>query len=204
LLRKKFFVDALELFSNPADLLPRRFALRLIQFPGRRAGESPLGAVYDRAHHLQIPDQFGACSGRGFLLGLPLRFEKQRRIVQNPLPDRSRSPAPGGIQLARFARIAVMHGENRRHALAVPQALPRHRHQKPHRHLRRNLAFAYLLLDRFRQKLHQCQPPPYPAHAAIEPPRQLIQAVAKTLLQLGQQPTHLQCGFLLGHSQRAF
>jgi hypothetical protein len=174
LLRKKFFVHALQLFCNPADLLPRRFPLRLIQFQGRRAGESPLGAVYDRAHHLQIPDQCGACSGQGFLLGLPLRFKKQHWIIQNPVADRGRSPAPGAIQLARFPAVAVMRGENRRHALAVLQALPCHRHQKPHRHLRRNLAFAYLLLDRLRQKLHQCQPPPYPAHAAIEPPRQLI------------------------------
>jgi hypothetical protein len=31
------------------------------------------------------------------------------------------------------------------------QALARHRHQKLHRHLRRDLALAHLLLDRFRQ-----------------------------------------------------
>jgi hypothetical protein len=32
--------------------------------------------------------------------------------------------------------------------------LPRHRHQKFHGYLRTDLAFAHLLLDPFRQKLH--------------------------------------------------
>jgi len=196
LLREKFFVDALELFFNTVDLLPRRGALRVIQFQGRLAGQPPMGAVYDRGHHLQIADQLGGWSGREFLL--PLRFEKQRGILQNAFADRGRSLAPGGIQLAGFACIAVMLGENGRHALAVLQALACHRHQKFHRHLRRDLALAHLLLDSLRQKLHQSQPPGNPAHAAIEPPRQLIQPVGETLLQLLKQPSHLQRGFVLG------
>jgi len=158
-----------------------------------------MGAVHYRGDHLQIVDQFGGCPGRDFLL--PLRFEKQRRIIQNALADRSRSPAPGCIQLARFARIAVMPGEDGGHALAVLQALPRHRHQKLHRDLRRNLALAHLLLDRFRQKLHQRQSPRHPRHAAVKPPRQLIQAVAETLLHLLQQPAHFQRGLVLTQSQ---
>jgi hypothetical protein len=85
------------------------------------------------------------------LLGLTLRFEKQRRVVQDPFADRGRSSPPSRIQLARLARIAVLLGEDGRHALAILQALPHHRQQKLHRHLRRDLAFANLLLDRFRQ-----------------------------------------------------
>jgi len=54
--------------------------------------------------------------------------------------------------LRGLAVIAVMLGEDRRHALAVIQALPRHRHQKLHRRLRRDLALAHLLLNRLRQK----------------------------------------------------
>jgi hypothetical protein len=81
--------------------------------------------------------------------------------------------------------------------------LARHRHQKLQRHLRQDLALAYLLLDRFRQNLHQRQPPRYPAHAAIEPARQLIEPVAEALLQLGQQPAHLQRGLVFGQPQRA-
>ena len=194
-------MDALELFFNLLDLLPCRGALLVIQLHCRRTGEPPMGAVHNRGYHLQIADQFGGWPGRGFLL--PLRFEEQPGIVQNTFADRSRSPAPGAIQLARCARIAVMLGEDRRHALAVLQALPRHRNQELHGHLRHNLAFTHLLLDRFRQQFHQRQPPRHPAHAPIELPRQLIQAVAETLLHLLQQPAHFQRGFVLGQSQRA-
>jgi hypothetical protein len=150
LLRKKFFADALELFFDPLDLLACALALLTIQFHCLRAGQPPMGTVHNHAHHLQVVEQFGACSGQSFLL--PLRFEKQRRVIQNAFTDRDRSSAPGGIQLTSFARIAVMFGKDRRHALAVFQALSRHRHQKLHRHLRRNLAFAHLLLDEFRQQ----------------------------------------------------
>ena len=181
---------------NALDLLPRRGALLPTQLLCPRAGQPSMGAVHDRAHHLQVADQLGGGPGRGLLL--PLRFEKQRGMVQNALPDRSRSSSPGGIQLAGFARIAVVIDEDRRHALAIFQTLPRHRHQKLHGHLRRDLAFAYLLLDPVRQKLYQRQSPRNPTHAAIEPPRQLFQAVAETLLQLLQQPPHLQRALVFG------
>jgi hypothetical protein len=148
-LRKKFFLNALELLFNPFDLLSRSSALLPIQCHGLRAGESPIGAVHNRRDHLQIADQFRAPSGRDFLL--PLRFEKQRWVIQNALAAGGRSLAPSGIQLAGFAGIAVMLGQDRRHALAVLQALPRHRHQKLHRHLRPDLALPHLLLDGLRQ-----------------------------------------------------
>jgi hypothetical protein len=95
-----------------------------------------------------------------------------------------------------------MPGEDRRHPLAILQALARHRHQKLHRHLRQDLPLAHLLLDCFRQSLHQRQPPRHPAHATIEPTRQLIEAIAEALLQLRQQPAHLQRGLLFAQSQR--
>ena len=203
MLRQKFFVHALELFSNPVDLLPRCCVLLVIQLHCLRASETPMRAIHNRSDHLQIAHQFGAGPRRGFLLGLPLRFEKQRRIIQNAFAHRGRSPAPGGIQLAGFARIAVMLSEYGRHALAIVQALPGCRHQKLHRRLRRDLALAHLLLDGFRQQFHQCQPPRYPAHAAIKPTRQLLQAVTESLFQLGQQPAHLQRRLVFGKAQRA-
>ena len=199
MLRNKFLVDALELFFNPFDLLPRRCALLVIQFHCFRTGKPPMGAVHNCSDHLQIADQFGASPWRDFLL--PLRFEKQRGIIQNAFADGGRPSAPGGIQLPGLAAIAVMLGKDRRHALAILQALPRHRHQKLHCRLRRDPALAHLLLDRLRQKFHQGQPSGNPAHAAIEPSRQFIQAVAETLLQLPKQPTHLQSGFLFGKTQ---
>jgi hypothetical protein len=88
------------------------------------------------------------------------------------------------------------------HPLAVLQALPGHRNQELHCRLRRDLPFAHLVLNSLRQKLHQCQPPRDPRHAAIEPSCELIQAVAETLLQLLQQPAHLQRGFVFGKAQR--
>jgi hypothetical protein len=157
LLREKFFLHALELSCNALDLLPRGIALRRIEFCCLRTGDPPIGAVHNRGDHLQIAGQFGGGPGGDFLL--PLRFEKQRRIFQNPLADRGRSPAPGAIQLPRFACIAVMLSKDRGHALAGLWVLARHGHQKLHGYLRRDLAFAHLLLDRLRQQFRQRQPP---------------------------------------------
>jgi hypothetical protein len=158
LLRLKFFVDALELFFNASDLLACHFALPSIQFHGRRAGQPPVSAVHDGGHHLQIAQQFGGCAGSRFRF-LPLRLEEQLRRIQEAFADRWRSLAPGGIQLAGCARIAVMLGEDGGHPLAILQALAGRRHQKLHRHLGQDLALAHLLLNGFRQKLHQGQPP---------------------------------------------
>ena len=105
--------------------------------------------------------------------------------------------------MAGFPRIAVMLGEDRRHPLAILQALACHRHQELQGHLRQDPALAHLLLDRLRQNFHQRQPPRHPAHAAIEPARQPLQAVAETPLHLGQQPTHFQRGLVFGKAQRA-
>ena len=188
----------MELALNAVDLAPRGFRLPLIQLRGSVASQPPLRAVHNRRHHFQIAQQFGASADWSFLLRLPLGFEKQLGTVQNALADRGRTFAPRAIQLAGFPRIAVMLGEDRRHPLAIFQALARHRHQKLQRHLRQNLAFAHLLLDRFWQNLHQRQTPRHPAHAAVEPACQLIQPVAEALLQLRQQPAHLQRRLVFG------
>ena len=84
----KLFADALELFGYPLDLLARRFPLLEIHFPSGLAGQPPMGAIHHRSHHLQIADQFGPGSGWSLLLRLPLRFEKQRGVFQDALPDR--------------------------------------------------------------------------------------------------------------------
>jgi len=83
------------LFLHPLDLSPRGGALLLIEFHCLGAGEPSMSALQNRRRHLQVADHFG--SGLGWRCLLPLRFEKQRRIVQNALPDRSRSPAPSAI-----------------------------------------------------------------------------------------------------------
>ena len=169
---------------NARDLMPRGFRLLVIQLRGSGARQPAMRPVHDGGHHLQIAQQFGAGSGRSFLLRLPLCFEKQLGIVQNAFADRGRALAPPRIQLAGFARITVMLGEDRGHPLAILQVLARYRHQKLHGHLRQDLALAHLLLDSLRQKLHQRQPPRYPAHAAVETARQLIHSVALSLIQI--------------------
>ena len=144
---------------NALDLMPRGFRLLGIQLHGSGAAQPPLRAVHDGHHHFQIAQQFGACPGRGSLLRLPLRFEKQLGIIQDAFADRWRAFAPGAVQLAGFPRIAVMLGEDRGHPSAILQALACHRNQKLQRHLRQDFALAHLLLDRFRENLHQRQPP---------------------------------------------
>ena len=159
----KFFADAAELALNALDLMLGRIALLAIHFYSRGSGQTPLCTVHDGGHHIQIADQFSASWGalwaRSFLAGLPLRFEEQFRGVQDAFAHRRRALAPAHIQLAGFARLAVMLGEDRRQALAILQTLARYRHQKLQSHLRQDFALANLLLDCFRQHLHQRQPP---------------------------------------------
>jgi hypothetical protein len=66
----------MELLLNAIDLVPHGFRLLLIQLSGGGARQSPVRAVHNRHHHFQIAQQFGAGPGGGFLLRLPLRFEK--------------------------------------------------------------------------------------------------------------------------------
>jgi len=54
LLRLDFFLDAAELVLNALDLVPRSSRLLVIQLGGSGAGQSPLRAVHNRHHHLQI------------------------------------------------------------------------------------------------------------------------------------------------------
>ena len=121
-------VDTAELILNARDLMLCGFALLVIQLRGSGARQSPMRAVHDGDHHFQIAQQFVGGPGRSFLLGLPLRFEKQLGVVQNAFADRGRAFTPGGIQLAGFARLAVVLGEDRGHPLAILQALARYRH----------------------------------------------------------------------------
>ena len=140
----------MELLLNVIDLVPRGLRLLVIQLRGSGPRQPALRAVHNRHHHFQIAQQFGARSGRSFLLRLPLRFEKQIGSIQNAFADRGRTFAPCAIQLAGFPHIAVMLGEDRCHPLAILQALACHWHQKLQRRLRQDLALTHLLLDRFR------------------------------------------------------
>ena len=135
------FADAAQLALNALDLMLHRLTLLAVYFHGGRSGQSPLGPVHDRRHHLQITDQLGARSGRSILPGVPLRLEEQIRGFQNAFADRRRTLAPSCVQLPGFARVAMLLGEDRRHALAILEVLPRRRRQELHRHLRADRQF---------------------------------------------------------------
>jgi hypothetical protein len=137
-----------ELGFHALDLAPRGFALLTIHLRGAR--QSPGGAVHNRCRHLQIAQEFGGPRCRSFRFRLPLRFEKQRGIVEKALPDRRRAAAPGGIQLLGLPGVAVMLGKRRGHPLAVLQVDAGRWHQKLHRYVRGDFALAHLLLDGLR------------------------------------------------------
>jgi len=107
--------------------------------------------------------------------GLPLGFEKQFRFGENALAGGARPFAPGGVQLPGLARVATVGDESRCHALAMLRIHTRHRHQILHGYLRGDLAFPYLLLDAFRQQLHQRQPARHPTRAPVEATPQLVE-----------------------------
>ena len=96
----------------------------------------------------------------------------------------------------------MMRDQRGGHPCAVAGVDSCHRHQILHRHLRGELSFAYLLLDRFRQQLHQRQPPRHPTGAAVETARQFIEAIAEALLHLSQQPALFERAFLRAEPQR--
>jgi len=68
--------------------------------------------------------------------------------------------------------------------------------------MRGDLAGTNTLLHRFGKLLHQRQTARDPADAAIEAPRQILQAVAEALLQFHKQPALLQRGFLRRQAHR--
>jgi hypothetical protein len=117
---------------------------------------------------------------------LPLSFQKQLWLIENALPYRRRSASPGGVQLPGFAGGEPMRGKAFGHALAVFGAGPCYWHQELHRHVGRDRAVAYLLLHAFRKLIDQRQTARYPAQAAIESAGQLVETIAKTLLQFRQ------------------
>src|SRR5450756_2293501 len=159
-------------FHHSVEFPARIFDLALCLFLLRAGhlrqgfGEPPAGATQDGDRHIQIAlHLFDRC--RLGCRWLPLRFQKQFRLGKNALANRACAFAPSRIELPGLPRVAMMLGESGGHPLAMLRIHPRHRHQTLHRHLRGDLALAHLLLNRFRQQLHQRQPPRHPTRAAV-------------------------------------
>lgn len=164
-------------------------------------GKPPARATQDGKRHVQIALHLFDRRRPG-CRRLTLRFQKQFRFGKNAFADCARALAPGCVQLPGLPRVAAMRNESRSHARAVAGVDSRHRHQILHRHLRREFPFAYLLLDRFRQQLHQRQSPRDPTGAAVEAARQFLETIAEALLHLRQQPALFERTLLRAEPQR--
>jgi hypothetical protein len=187
--------------KSAINLLPQLGALVAIQFD-RGAGQPPIGAMADRHHHPQIAGQFGDGRRRRLGLTLPLGFEKQLRLIENALPDRRRSASPGGIQLAGLAAGEPTCRKPFGHALAVFQTYACYRYQELHCYMGRDRTAADLSLHTLGKLIDQRQTARYPTRAAIKPARQLVETVAKALLQFRQQPAFFQRRLMFRPAQR--
>ena len=127
----------------------RLLLLRAIHLSHGRS-QAPVGAMQGGNRHLQIALHLFDRSRLGWRR-LPLRFQKQFRLGENAFADHACAFAPGRVELPGLPRVATVRDEGGGHALAMLRIHAGHRHQILHRHLRRNLPFAHLLLDRFRQ-----------------------------------------------------
>jgi hypothetical protein len=114
----------------------------------------PAGAVRDRQDYLQVAEELGGLR-TGFCVLRPLaftmNFQKQCRLVENPLPDQSGSVTPGGVQFTRFTGAQLEPGKDRGHALARLYADACHRHQELHRDLGADFSPAHAFLNRVGQ-----------------------------------------------------
>lgn len=169
------------------DLAPERRAVL------RRRFQPPERALRDGGDLVQFLFQRGR---------LRLRFAEQLGLGEDALAHHAGRAAPGLVERAGLPHGPRLRGEGFRHRPAMLRIDARHRRQVTHGDLRRDPAFADLLLDRFRQQFHQRQPARHPSRAAVEAPRQLLERAAQPALHLLQQPALLQRRLRLAHAQR--
>jgi hypothetical protein len=183
------------------DLALRLGALRHVQLNGQTR-QTAVGPPRHRYDYFQISIELRHHRQARSRLMLPLRLQKQLRLLQKPLANRCCSCPPGRIQLSRFSAAQPVTRKPLRHAPAVVRFRACHRNQELHRHLRRDGAVAHLLLHPLRKQLHQAHPPRHPARAAIKTASQLLQPVAEALLQFHQQPAFFQRRVVIARTHR--
>ena len=113
-------------------------------------GELPVYSLQKRDCHFEIPLQFHS-GGVSHSLRGSLRFQIQFGFLQNTFARDTRTLAPSRIKLRRFPGVAMVLYPDCGHAFALLRAHARHRRQKFHRHLCRNLSGLYLVLNCRRQ-----------------------------------------------------
>jgi hypothetical protein len=106
----------LQFLARACDLALRLFLARAIHL--RQGGrQAPAGATQNGHRHFQVVLHSGRRRPTGRYL--PLRFQKQFRLGQDALADHARAFPPGGVELSRFPRIAMLLHQGGRHAHAV-------------------------------------------------------------------------------------
>jgi hypothetical protein len=85
-----------QFFQRLMDLAVRLGALREVQFQ-RGARQTAVGPPRNRHHRLQITIQLHHGRRGRSNLTLPLRLQKQLRLIQKPVANRRRCRPPGGI-----------------------------------------------------------------------------------------------------------
>jgi hypothetical protein len=123
-------------------------------------------------------------------------------LIENAQPDRRRSVSPGGVQLAGFAAGEPMRRKRFGHALTVLEARTCYRYQKLHGHMGCDRTATDLSLHALGKLIDKRQPTRYPTRAAIKAARQLVETIAKALLQFNQQPAFLQRRLMFRPAQR--
>jgi hypothetical protein len=165
------------------------------------AGQTSIRSVCDGPHDLQIAQQRRDRRHWFLRWALTLRLQKQLRLFNKTLADRGCSIAPDVIELPGFSAGEMVQGHNLSHARAVLGIRSRHGHQILHGHMGRDRSLAYLLLHRLGKQPHQCQPTRYPAQAAIQASRQLLQPASEALLQFDEQPAFFQRRGAFAHGE---
>lgn len=169
------------------DLPPQRLAV------GRGRFQPPERALRDGGDLVQFLFE---------RVRLRLRFPEQLGLGEDALAHHAGRAAPGLVKFPGLPHRPGLRGEGFRHPPAVFRVDARHRRQVTHGDLRRDPAFAHLLLDRLRQRLHQRQAARHPRGAAVEAPGQFLDRAAQPALHLLQQPALLQRRLRLAHAQR--
>ena len=190
-----------KLIDRTLDLVVRLSALGRVQFH-RRAAETTIGPPRNRCHYFQITTQFHHDRRGRLHCMLPLRLQKQLRLIQKPIANRRCCSPPGCIQLSRFSATQPATGKPLGHAPAVVRTGPRHRHQQLHRYVRRDRAIAHLLLNTAGKQLHQTHPTRHPTRAAIKTPGQYLQPIAEALFQFHQKPAFFQRRLVIARTHR--
>ncbi len=130
------------------------------------------------------------------------RFQEQKGILQNPLPDCGTTVAPCRVELAGLPAREVMTRQRIGHSLTILRTRSRHGDQNLHRDFGGDVTGAHLLLNALGQSLHQRQPARHPTQAAVESASDLVEAVTESFVELRKQPPLLQRRLRFGKTHR--